>query len=191
MSKRPSTKKAGRKSSAKAKPRAKRSAAPEPIEILPPKRGRGRPTTYSPDFCERVIELGAEGKSKWQIARDLGCSRKTLYAWVKAHPEFAEAMEESQDLALAWWEDVGQQGLKMGSKFNASVYSYLMKNRFREHYSDKVGVEHSGKVEADPAERQLTDLEIARRIAFIFHEGMKPDAATSLTLSSGGRRPDA
>ena len=167
MSKRPSTKKAGRKSSAKRATKIR----PEAIEIPAPKRGRGRPTTYDPSFCERVIELGEQGKSKAQIARALGCSRKSMYLWMKVHPEFAEAMEEAEFAAMGWFEDVGQVGLSMGNKFNASLYSYLMKNRFRAFYSDKVDVAHSGTVEAD--EPQMTDLELARRIAFVLGEAMQ------------------
>ena len=165
MTKRSSTKRAGRKSSANAKPKRRE----EPIELPAPKRGRGRPSTYDPAFCERVIELGEEGKSKAQIARALGCSRKSLYLWMKVHPEFAEAMDEAQFAALAWWEDVGQAGLTM-PKFNAALYAFNMKNRFREAYADKV-LTHIA--EEEPAERQLTDLDLARRIAFIFGEAMK------------------
>ena len=59
----------------------------------------------------------------------------------------------------------------MGSKFNASLYAYAMKNRFRDHYGDMVELEHSGT--AEPEGRQLSDLEIARRVAFIFHKGQR------------------
>ena len=60
-----STKKVG--APASARPRVQK--LPEPIELPAPKRGRGRPTTYDPAMCERVIELGEEGKSKAQIAQ--------------------------------------------------------------------------------------------------------------------------
>ena len=96
MSKRPSTKRAGGKTSAKAKkPAVRAERRAEPIELAPPKRGRGRPSTYDPAFCERVIELGEQGKSKAQIAKALRISRKSLYLWMKVHPEFAEAMKEA------------------------------------------------------------------------------------------------
>ena len=169
MTKRRPSKRAG--APASARPRAKKSAKPELIELPPaPPRKRGRPSTYDPAFCERVIELGEEGKSKAQIAHALRISRKSLYLWMKVHPEFAEAMQEAQFAALAWWEDVGQARLSM-PKFNAALYAFNMKNRFREFYADKVDVSHTATEE--PAERELTNLELARRIAFIFHEGMK------------------
>ena len=135
------------------------------IEFPPaaPKRARGRPTTYDPAFCERVIELGEEGKSKAQIARELGISRKSLYLWMKGHPEFKEAMDEAEFAALAWWEDVGQAGLSM-PKFNATLYAFNMKNRFREFYADKVDVAHTADEREEP---QMSDLELARRVAFM------------------------
>jgi hypothetical protein len=86
---------------------------------------------------------------------------------MKIHPEFAEAMKEAEFAALAWWEDIGQAGLSM-PKFNAALYAFNMKNRFREFYSDKVDVTHVEEV--DPAER-LTPLDLARRVAFLLHEG--------------------
>ena len=66
---------------------------------------------------------------------------------------------------------MGQAGLKMGSMFNASRYAYQMKNRFRDSYADKVDVAHTAT--ANPEEPEMSDLELARRIAFIFHNGMK------------------
>jgi hypothetical protein len=72
--------------------------------------------------------------------------------------------------AQAWWEEAGQAGLTMKG-FNGAVYSYLMKNRFRGEYGDKTEVEHSGKVQTD--EPEMTDLELARRIAFVFGEAMQ------------------
>ena len=161
MTKRP-TKKAG--APASARPRAKKSP-----EIAPaPPRKRGRPSAYDPAFCERVIELGEQGFSRAQISRALGCSRSSLHLWMKVHPEFAEAMKEAEWRSLAWWEDVGMAGLSL-PKFNAALYAFNMKNRFREHYSDKVDVSHATE-EVDPAER-LTPLDLARRVAFLLHEG--------------------
>jgi hypothetical protein len=45
-------------------------------------------------------------------------------------------------------------------KFNAALYAFNMKNRFREHYADKVDVAHTAE-----------EPEHARRIAFIFARG--------------------
>ena len=49
-----------------------------------------------------------------------------------------------------------------------------MKNRFREHYSDKVDVKHGiAEREQTPEERELTNLDLARRVAFMLHEAVE------------------
>jgi hypothetical protein len=36
-------------------------------------------------------------------------------------------------------------------------------------YGDRIDLAHSGKVETDPGERELTNLDLARRVAFMLH----------------------
>jgi hypothetical protein len=56
-------------------------------------------------------------------------------------------------------------------KFNAALYAFNMKNRFREFYADKVDVAHTGK--SEPEAPEMSDLELARRIAFILARGQR------------------
>jgi transposase len=115
--------------------------------LVPTGKARvGRPTKYTESFCERVIELGSAGKSKAQIAAALGVSRQTLDNWAEEHPEFLDAIKYARDLALAWWEDRGQEGLFKGKSFNALAYIFQMKNRFREDYGDRT--ENTHKMDA-------------------------------------------
>lgn len=102
---------------------------------------RGRPSKYKEEFCDQVIALGSEGKSRTQIARSLGVVRQTLTDWEAAHPEFSDAMTIAEEYAQAWWEDQGQAGIMLGKQFNGFVYSFQMKNRFK-GYKDKVDVQH-------------------------------------------------
>ena len=106
------------------------------------KHAGGRPSLYSPLHCEVVVELGAKGKSKAQIAAKLGVSRQTLDAWTKVHPEFLVAMKRAKDLEMAWWEEAGQDGILMGKQFNATAFIFQMKNRFRADYLDRVENTH-------------------------------------------------
>ncbi|MFA5952789.1 MAG: helix-turn-helix domain-containing protein [Hyphomicrobium sp.] len=99
--------------------------------------GSGRKPLYHSGMHATVLELGADGKSRSQIARELGVSRKSLYEWIKNYPDFREAMEAANDLALAWWEDQGQKGVWSGRDFNAQCFSWQMKNRFPNDYKDK------------------------------------------------------
>ena len=107
-------------------------------ECLRPNR-IGRPSKYDPSFCDLVLELGAQGKSKAQMAAAIGVDRETLDNWKKAHPEFSRAVKAALDLSLAWWEDVGQHNLtRMG--FNNPAFIFQVCNRFKNDYQQRVTV---------------------------------------------------
>lgn len=96
----------------------------------------GRPTDYRAEYCERVIELGREGKSPAQIAAALDVARATLGLWADAHPEFMAAFTRAKDLSQAWFEDKGQEGLFIPG-FNASLWSKQVSSRFRDDYTER------------------------------------------------------
>jgi len=50
----------------------------------------GRPTDYDESFCDKVVELGAMGKSVEQIAKELGFAIRTLYLWRDTYPQFMQ-----------------------------------------------------------------------------------------------------
>jgi hypothetical protein len=104
----------------------------------------GRPTDYLPEYCEQVIELGRQGKSKAQIAATLDVARMTLDNWAAVHPEFLDAITRARDLSMAWWEDKGQGGLDT-SGFNASLWSRSMAARFPDDYTERQKRELTGK----------------------------------------------
>lgn len=107
----------------------------------------GRPTKYDPAFCDRVIELGAEGKTLAAMADDLDIDRSTLNDWCENNAEFSRAVARGLDKAQAWWENKGQSatfGAFPG--FNATSYIFQMKNRFKEDWRDKVESEVNGNL---------------------------------------------
>jgi Holliday junction resolvase RusA-like endonuclease len=117
------------------RPTRAKPTTPDTPETEPPKRKTGRPSKYDPSYCELVRELGRQGKSKAQIAAEIGVNRSTIDEWGKAHKPFADALKDAYDLALAWWEDTGQVGMTRHG-FNATTFIFQMKNRFREEYRD-------------------------------------------------------
>ena len=107
----------------------------------------GRPTDYDPSYCEKVIELGAKGKSFEQMASQLSVSYRTLCNWRDTHEEFFHALREAQALECAWWEDMAQSYLvesKEGEKLNTGLWSRSMAARFPKKYSEKVRQEITG-----------------------------------------------
>lgn len=96
----------------------------------------GRPSKYNPSFCERVIELGREGKSPEQISADIDVDRATMARWAEAHPEFRTAITRAKELEHSWWEDVGCRAL-FADKFQQQVWAKSMQARFREKYTEQ------------------------------------------------------
>lgn len=107
----------------------------------------GRPSKYDPAFCERVIELGKEGKTLAEMAADLEIDRDTMKVWRADNPEFSAAVKTGIDLAQAWWENNGRIATFGGfDGFNATSYIFQMKNRFKDDWRDKVENEVSGNI---------------------------------------------
>jgi hypothetical protein len=174
------------------------SAAPEPKRVslgdLPPPPDApeikiGSPTKYDPEtMLAKVVELGRFGKSKAQIARQLGVCDKTLAAWVERHPEFAEAMQTARTLSLAWWDDQGQIGVFLGSKeFNTAAWHTQVKARFPAEYRDVTAHEVTGR-KGNPIEVEHSDIEVARRVAFALQRAIrKMEAETVEPVSTDGK----
>lgn len=101
----------------------------------------GRPTSYDPAYCERVIELGREGYSVMEMAAEVGVHRETLEEnWPRDYPEFSEAFTQARQLSQAWWERQGRVNLLLApgaGTFNGSVWSRSMAARFPKDWREK------------------------------------------------------
>lgn len=97
----------------------------------------GRPTKYTDDMPQRVLDLMAEGASIAVVARELGVCKDTIYAWEKDESKaaFSDAIKRGRELSEAWWSERGRLEL-YNSKFNHVLWYMNMKNRFG--WSDKV-----------------------------------------------------
>ena len=115
-----------------------------------------RPTDYDSSYCEEVITLGREGKSKAQMASHFDVSRQTIDNWADAHPEFLEALTRAMAHCQAWWENQAQAGMFLQG-FNAAVWKKSVEARFREDYTERqeqtVKAEVTSRIELVP----LTD----------------------------------
>ena len=118
----------------------------------------GRPSSYDPIYCARVIELGAQGKSLEQISAQLLVSYRTLCTWREKHSEFLHAIEEAHRLSQAWWEDKAQEHIIEGkddSKINAGLWAKIMAARFPATYRENQKVELSGTVDINHANEAM------------------------------------
>ena len=117
---------------------------------------RGRPSGYKPEYCQRVVELGAQGNSPLQIAAELGVLRENLYNWADQHPDFFTAFTKAKELSQKWWEDAGKAGV-FAEKFNSQVWKFTMANRFKNDWAERRVQEVSGP-EGGPIQTQSLDV---------------------------------
>jgi hypothetical protein len=96
----------------------------------------GRPTSYKPEYCETVIELGKQGKSVAQMCAHFDISRQTINNWASDHPEFLEAFTRAKTHMQAVLEAMAFDGLK-NREFNANLWKTTMQARFREDYTER------------------------------------------------------
>jgi hypothetical protein len=126
--------------------------APRPVIPVPV----GRPSYYDPAFCERVIALGAEGKSEVQIAVSIGVPRETMRRWAEVNPDFRAALLLAKELSLAWWEAAGETGHAQ-DVIGPTVWKHSINNRFRRDYADRSETTQT-VVDGGPADLSRLDL---------------------------------
>jgi hypothetical protein len=106
-----------------------------PANLLP---GRGRPSEYDPAYCEMVIEVMAQGLSLTAFAGMIGKSRDTVYQWITAHRDFADAVSRARaarDLFL-------ERGLLTSTKgAKTTAYMFALKNAQPDEWRDLKHVE--------------------------------------------------
>ncbi len=105
----------------------------------------GRPTDYKPEYCKRVVAMGKRGKSPAQMASALGVARQTIDNWGERQPAFLDALARARTEAQRWWEDRGQDALGK-DKFQSAVWKTSMQARFREDYTERRDVKHTGDI---------------------------------------------
>lgn len=108
--------------------------------------GVGRPSDYQEKYCTKLINWMARGKSFESFASIIGVCRATLYNWCEVFPEFLDAKKIGTEMALSYWEDLGENLASGVTNGNAAVWIFTMKNRFKDLYTDKQEIENTGRM---------------------------------------------
>lgn len=132
----------------------------------------GRPTSYKPEYCEAVVELGKAGKSLAQMCAHFDIARSTIDKWALDNPEFSEALSRAKAHAQAWWEETGVYGMT-ADKFNSQIWTKTMQARFREDYTERQEV--TGKDGGPIQTEDAGGYDLARRIAMALMGGLKSE----------------
>lgn len=125
----------------------------------------GRPTSYKPEYCDRVIEMGDQGYSVVEMAAELNVARSTLEnEWPEKNEAFSVALTHARQKSQAWWERQGRENVVMGvgkGTFNASMWSRSMAARFPKDWRESKDVALTGKdggpMQIEAIERHVID----------------------------------
>lgn len=122
------------------------------------KRPVGRPTTYKPEYCQMLIEHMSQGFSFENFG--LSCKPKvhrgTLYDWIDAHEEFADAKKIGHEGRLKHYETMIQAHLHMpkdSGTFSHPMMMFLLKTQYG--YRDVTIVEEKLSPKAEAINRKL------------------------------------
>lgn len=134
-----------------------------------PKAKEGRPSKYSPAYCDEAIDFLQKGYSVAALAGHLGVSRSTVYKWADENAEFSDALKAAQAKATKFWETTLIQ-IATGGDGNATAAIFALKNRAPDEWREKVINEHTG---ANGAPIEINDTDTARKLAFLLTKGVK------------------
>ena len=110
----------------------------------------GRPTKYKPHYCDEIIELGKQGKSRVQCATYFEVHTDTLYEWANVHSEFSEAFKKAKDFAESYWENKIHDMMESGELSQVSpTYMFYMKCRFGWRDKDPTQINLDAKTDGD------------------------------------------
>jgi hypothetical protein len=84
-----------------------REARP-PLDPPSAKGPGGRPTTYRPEYCDMLIEHMKQGFSFRSFGSKVAAGRATLYQWVDANAEFADAAQKGREACSTYYENLGK-----------------------------------------------------------------------------------
>jgi hypothetical protein len=138
---------------------------------------------YSEDLAYEICNRLAEGESIRQICRDDHMpSRVTVFRWQNEKPEFvANIMRAREGQADCLHDDMAdiEGEVRSGSLDPQAARVIIWSKQWRagklapKKYGDKSAVEVSGKDGGPIETKELSNLEMARRIGFLLEKGKR------------------
>jgi hypothetical protein len=95
----------------------------------------GRPSKYSPHYCDEVIECMGRGLSLTAFAGTIGVAKDTVYEWCVHHPEFSDAVKIAKAKRLLFLEN-GLLGGETGPR--VTLHIFALKNADPDEWRDRV-----------------------------------------------------
>ncbi len=166
-----------------------------------PPRLSGCRTAFRAAFTEQARKLALRGANNAQLADFFGVDEHTLEHWIERYPAFSQALEEARaladsravksreldkalDTALACERRTAEQAGPFG--LDPTVSILWLKSHRPSLSADAAGKLPRGKdgnpIKPEDQRDKLSDLELARRVAFIL---ARADPAIQDTWASG------
>lgn len=105
---------------------------------------RGRPTDFTPEIGNKILELMAEGLSLAAAAGELDVHRQRVYEWTERHPDFADTVNLARSKRQAFLERRLLRSTE-GPVVTSTIFA--LKNAGQGDWRDKVETEFSGEIE--------------------------------------------
>jgi hypothetical protein len=134
-----------------------------------------RQSKYSPEYCNTVCLLAQGGKFPEQWCATIGVTLMTLHNWVKAYPEFREAVVIGRHLIAAYWTQRAVEAIDQ-PKTRQALLIEILRKRLPELWGDKaredvwgmlaVGQDMEISAQGNSL-RNLTDEELKERLEML------------------------
>ena len=97
------------------------------------------------DWKEVILQMGREGSQHTHIMERFDLTRDTYYKLINRDKEFADTVKKAQTYAQNYWVKFAQDAFVKGESksINSNLFSLIMRNRFKEDWSEKQYIDHS------------------------------------------------
>ena len=106
----------------------------------------GRPTLYDPAINTKIEDWMAKGYSLESAAIKVGIGPRTVFEWLKKHPEFRQSVDSGRAKSTAFWEERLLDGATGGGG-NSALIQFGLRNRSKAASGwnhDIQKIEHTG-----------------------------------------------
>jgi len=107
-------------------------------------------STYKKTYPALFISICKQGGGISDFCIQVDIVRATFYNWVHQFPDFEEAFNKGKEYTENWLTNLGIRGMKGEyEKFNATVWSILMRNKCSYVEHRKIAIDFTGCATAD------------------------------------------
>lgn len=98
---------------------------------------------------EEMYELGRQGKTRVHIMNYFDLSRRGFYQLLDDDMDFRDTVQKTMELSQEWWVNIAQKRWIEGTEknINSQHWSLMMRNMFKEDWSEKQYIDHQTKGE--------------------------------------------